>query len=64
MDRPLKEHIQTLEQRLLDLNEKMMRNQLDVTERNKVEAEIRAAHLAITHYRAALELEKSILARP
>ena len=29
-------------------------------ERNKVEAEIRAANLAIAHYKAALELEERL----
>ena len=33
-------------------------------ERNKLEAEIRAANLAIAHYKAALKLEESLSNQP
>ena len=33
---------------------------LSLDERNKLEAEIRVANLAIAHYKAALELERSL----
>ena len=60
MDRPLREHIHTLEERLQALTDKMMANRLSQPERNRVEAEIRAASLAISHYKTALQLEKTI----
>jgi hypothetical protein len=60
MDKPLKEHISRLEQRIQALNEQIMSNRLRQEERNRLEAEIRAANLAITHYKAAIELEKSL----
>ena len=32
----------------------------DLMERNRIEAEIRAANIALSHYKAALQLEKSL----
>jgi len=37
-----------------------MENRLSRTERNRVEAEIRAVNLALTHFREALELERQL----
>jgi hypothetical protein len=37
-----------------------MENKLSHTERNRVEAEIRAVNLALTHFRDALELERQL----
>ncbi len=62
MKKPLEDHIRGLEERLQFLHEQVMINQLSHEERNRIEAEIRAANLAISHYRAALELEKVLLA--
>ena len=59
MDTPLKDHIKYLERRLETLNEEIMgsRSQQD---RNRIESEIRAASLALAHYRTAFELEQSL----
>jgi hypothetical protein len=42
------------------LHEEVMRNRLSQEERNRIEAEIRAATLALTHYKAAFDLERSL----
>lgn len=60
MDRPLREHIGEFEKRLMRLAAKAMENKLSHTERNRVEAEIRAVNLALTHFRDALELERQL----
>jgi hypothetical protein len=62
MERPLKEHISFLESRVLKLNRLVMENMRTQAERNRLEAEIRAADLALAYYRKALELEKKISA--
>ena len=61
MDAPLKEHIRRLELHLESLSSQVMANRLSPEERNKIEGEIRAANLALSHYRVALELEKAVL---
>ena len=61
MDKSLKEHIGLLEQRLRQLSEQIMKNREPREVRNRVEAEIRAAELALAHYRAAFELEKTLI---
>ena len=60
MQTPLGEHIRKLEERLRVLNMQIMENTQTLNERNKIEAEIRAANLALTYYKAALELERSL----
>jgi hypothetical protein len=60
MERPLKDHLRGLEDRLQQLHERVMLNSVSREERNQLEAEIRAANLAISHFRAALELERSL----
>jgi hypothetical protein len=59
MDRTLKEHISSLERRIKRFSEEGM-NCGDLQERNRIEAEIRAATLALAHFKAALELERSL----
>ena len=61
MDRPVGEHIRNLEVKIQALTEQIMQNRLSQKERNDAEAELRAAQLAMTHYKAALELEKLLL---
>ena len=61
MERPLREHIQQLEARLEALNAQIMRSRVTREEINQIEAEIRAVNLALNHYRAALEIEQSLL---
>jgi len=51
------EHIRKLEERLELLNMQVMENRRALAERNQIESEIRAVNLALSHYRAALELE-------
>jgi hypothetical protein len=60
VDRTLREHIGKLEKRLNRLAAESMENRLSHTERNRVEAEIRAANLALTYFRDALELERQL----
>lgn len=60
MDKPLKEHIRGLEARLEKLNIQIMQNGATREETNQLEAEIRAVSLALSHYRAALEIERSL----
>ena len=57
METPVGEHIRRLEERLSQLNTQIMENSRDLAERNRIEAKIRAAYLAIAHYRAALRAE-------
>jgi hypothetical protein len=63
MDLSVKEHLRRLEERLQVLNRQIMENR-GRDERNQLEAEIRAANLAIAHYRAAVELERSLNTSP
>ncbi len=59
MDVTVREHLRKLEQRLQLLSQEIMENRTR-DDRNKLEAEIRAVNLAITHYRQALELEEGL----
>lgn len=60
MDRPLKDHISLLEQRIEELTLEAMQNNNTLSERNRIESEIRVAQMALSHYRQALELEKEL----
>jgi hypothetical protein len=59
MDRPLREHIDALDQRLRALHSTLQTTQ-DTEQRSRIETEIRIVHLAIAHYRSALDLECEI----
>lgn len=59
MDRTLREHIEGLEARIRRLVDRSMQSD-DPKERNRLEAEIRAANLALAQYKAALTLEQSL----
>jgi hypothetical protein len=63
MDTPVGEHIRRLEERLLELNARIMEDDSDLADRNRIEADIRAAHLAIAHYEAALKAEHKLTSR-
>jgi hypothetical protein len=60
MDRTVREHIAYLETRLRDLNAEIMEDRRTHDEVNRLQSEIRAAEMALTYYRKALELEKQI----
>ena len=60
MDRTLRQHIEELEHRVRELNGKIMEDDCQQAERNRIESEIRIAELALGHYRNALELELQI----
>jgi uncharacterized protein YigA (DUF484 family) len=60
MERPVKDHISHLEERIQDLNKQIMENRRTQNERNRLESEIRAAELALVYYRKALELEQQV----
>jgi len=62
MDTSVGEHIRRLEELLLKLNAQIMENSRDLQERNRIEANIRAAYLAIAHYQAALKAEQKLRA--
>jgi uncharacterized protein with PhoU and TrkA domain len=62
MKTPVGEHIRKLEERLELLNMQVMENRA-LAQRNQIESEIRAVNLALSHYRAALELEKDLSLR-
>jgi hypothetical protein len=63
MEKAVGEHIRKLEERLTLLSGQIMENSRNLEERNRIEAEIRAANLALSHYRTALELEKQLSTR-
>ena len=60
LERSVREHLSRLQQRIQDLNLRIMENWCTKMESNRIEAEIRAARLAIDHYRKALELERQL----
>jgi hypothetical protein len=60
MNRSVGEHISDLQQKIADLNREMMERKLTLDARNRVESEIRAAEMALSFYRKALELEQQI----
>jgi len=49
-----------LDERLQLLSQQIIENR-SLEQRNKLEADIRAANLAIAHYKAALELEHNLV---
>jgi hypothetical protein len=60
MHRPLREHIEFLQRRLERLNRRSMSSSLTREQLNGFETEIRAAMMALEHYRKALDLEKRV----
>ena len=60
MDRTLREHISHLEERLQLLGRQIKEDWLTPAESNRIQTEIRAAEMALTHYRKVLELEQQI----
>ena len=59
MQRTLREHILSLEQKTDALSSQLMQES-DALRRNQLEAELRAVQSALTHYRAAFEIESSL----
>ncbi len=63
MDHTVRQHVEWLEERQQVLNTALMAtNTRD--QANSIETEIRAVSLALEHYRAALDVEKTISAHP
>lgn len=60
MDRPVRLHIQELEDRIQLLSVQMMDTLKTQADRNRLEAELRVAQQALGHYRKALELERKL----
>jgi len=59
MHRTVQQHLSTLQARLENVSAALMREEsIDV--RNQLEAELRTIQLAISHYKAALEIEKKL----
>ena len=61
MKRAVKDHIAELIELLKELNEQLARES-DQLARKGIEADIRAANMALTHYQLALELEEQLKA--
>ena len=59
MDLTVREHIAALEARMEALANELM-DETDRAKRNNVESEMRAAQMALAHYRAALDLESTL----
>ena len=57
--RAVKDHVAELIELLKELNEQLAR-ETDKLARSAIEADIRAANMAITHYQLALELEEQL----
>src|SRR5437867_4177572 len=62
MDRTVRQHVEWLEERQQAPNNTLMTTDTH-DKANAVESEIRAVRLALEHYRAALDVEKSVSAR-
>jgi hypothetical protein len=59
MDFTVRQHIEKLETHLRKLNAEFM-EETDTARRNQLESEIRAAEIALSHFRSALEIENAI----
>jgi hypothetical protein len=59
MQRTVREHLDNLELLVGRLNDELMQQE-DMRLRNELEAKVRAAELALAHYRTALKLEQSM----
>ena len=57
MDKTVRAHISDLKARIADLNSELMQEHRK-SEINKIDREIRALTIALTHYRNALEIEE------
>ncbi len=60
MDKPLRQHISELEDRVQQLSQEMMLSRKTRDERNRLESELRVAQQALTHYREAIKLEAQL----
>ena len=60
MDRTVRDHISFLEERIRELNKDLMSETRTRSERNIIEAEIRAAQTVLGYYRKALEIGQHI----
>ena len=60
MERTLGEHITYLQNRVQSLQRQLTDSTLTEIERNRIQAEIQVAELALSHYRKAFELEREI----
>ena len=63
MNLTLRQHVSRLERRLKQLSHEVMKTG-DRKMANRVDAEIRAANMALAHYSAALELELAAMELP
>ena len=62
VDRTLREHIDGLQAYIQRLVDRSMQSD-DIAERNRLEAEIRAANLALAQFKAALSIEQTLQKR-
>ena len=63
MNLTLRQHVSRLERRIKQLSHEVMKAG-DRKIANRIDAEIRAANMALAHYSAALELELAAMERP
>jgi len=63
MNLTLRQHVSRLERRLKQLSHEVMKTR-DRKIANRIDAEIRAANMALAHYSAALELELTAMELP
>jgi hypothetical protein len=60
MDKTVREHVQTLEQKRNSLNKQIMEEQ-NTGRRNQLDSELRAVESALRFYREAVETERRLL---
>lgn len=60
MDRPVSEHLTTLNRRISELSERLAQNLMTTIEHDRVESKLREARKAVEYYRKAIEIEKRI----
>ena len=58
MDQPVEQHIADLERRVQCLGQEIMRTPKTLSERNRLEAELRVAQQALAYYQHTIKLEK------
>jgi flagellin-like hook-associated protein FlgL len=63
LDKAVGQHIEELERRIQQISVQMMDGKKTQSDRNHLEAELRAAQQAVESYRKALEFERKLQTR-
>ena len=61
MDRPIREHLFSLHQKIQELRLQIMQNCLTEDKRNHLKSEMSAAQEGVDYYRKALEIERQLV---